>query len=246
MILSVILLAFIAALCLPLAAVAVDSAADRSALTSVYHSMGGVMWATQTNWLAPNVSMCLWYGVSCQTGCPSNSTSTECRAVELDLASNGLRGPIAPELEQLVNLTSIVMGHNELSGTIPDFDTLSSLKWLDLNSASLTGSIPEFHRLVSLERLELFENRLQGTLPSFVTSVRLAYLDLSPCYELVGTLPSFSNLIQMKTLYLSQNQFIGTIPSYATLVQLTTLYISKNLLVGAIPSFETLTQLHAL
>ena len=154
---------------------AIDSITDRTALESIYQGMGGAQWTRQTRWLASDVSMCAWFGVKCQTGCPTNSTSIECRVVELSLASNRLQGAISPGIEQLANLTKLVLGRNALAGTIPSFNASVNLQWLDLNTASLTGSIPDLRALRQLRRLELFGNRLGGTLPDFAhaTQVRV-------------------------------------------------------------------------
>jgi hypothetical protein len=197
---------------------AVDSTADRSALESIYQSMGGLQWTTQTDWMSATVSMCSWFGVACQDGCPTTSVSIECRVVELNLASNGLQNAIAIEVEQLVSLTKIVLGGNSLSGVVPSLSALVNLKWLDLNTASLSGTIPEFQTLASLERLELYGNQLDGTLPSFDSSVSLSYLDVGQCYGLAGPLPLFSSHLSMKILYMNDNQFSGTMPSYEHLV----------------------------
>jgi Leucine-rich repeat (LRR) protein len=227
---------------------AVDSITDRSALIDVYHAMGGAQWTSRGGWLAPNVSMCSWFGVVCQPGCPSGTSSSgasvECRVVELDLASNNLRGAIAPALQLLANLTRLKLGGNPLSGTIPSFSALKRLHWLDVNSASLTGSIPDFQALVSLERLELYGNHLTGTLPSFAGLPRLLYFDVEPCFGLVGPIPSFPPSID--TIYLGQNLLNGTIPNLASLVNLTIFWAHLNLLTGTMPGFETLVQLREL
>jgi Leucine-rich repeat (LRR) protein len=230
------------------AARAVDSVDDRNALADLYQAMGGAQWTNNSNWLAPDVSMCSWYGVVCSPpdGCPSTGgTSIECRVAELDLGSNSLVGPIAPAVQQLVNLTKLVLSGNVLGGTIPNFGALASLEWLDLHAAQLTGSIPEFETLVNLRRLELYENQLEGTLPTLSHSIRLEYLDVAPCYGLVGTIPSlFSTFVQMQILYLSGNQFTGHVPAFEALVKLRKLSLSSNRLTGTVPAFATLTQLN--
>jgi Leucine-rich repeat (LRR) protein len=229
------------------AVLAIDSIVDRNALADMYQAMGGAQWTNNANWLAPNVSMCSWYGVVCAPGaCPTSDASVECRVAELGLGANGLQGAIAPAVLQLTNLTKLVLAGNALAGTIPSFRALTSLTWLDLNTAQLTGSIPEFETLVNLERIELFENHLEGTLPSFANSVRLAYLDLNPCYGLTGTIPPFSTLVLMQTLQLGRNQFDGSIPHFNALLQLRFLSLESNLLTGTIPAFETLVQMQYL
>ena len=182
---------------------AVDSIVDRNALADLYQAMGGAQWTTNTSWLAPNVSMCSWYGVVCAPPvlCSSaNGTSVECRVAELNLGANGLQGPISPAVQQLANLTKLVLGDNALGGTIPSFSALASLEWLDLNTARLHGSIPEFDSLVQLQQLNLGSNRLEGTVPVFATLAQLQHLYLDNNL-LSGTVPAFVTLLQLQFLY---------------------------------------------
>jgi Leucine-rich repeat (LRR) protein len=227
------------------AAHAVDSAIDRNALTDLYRVMGGDGWANSAYWLTPDISMCSWYGVVCGS-CPTNDASIQCRVTELNLGVNGLQGPIAPAVQQLTNLTKLVLGGNALGGTIPSFSALTSLQWLDLNTTQLTGSIPEFQSLVNLRRIVLYGNELQGTLPTFANSVRLEHLDVGLCYGLNGAIPSFSNLVELQKLYLGQNRFSGSVPALTTLTQLQFLFLNGNELNGTVPEFTTLKQLQQL
>lgn len=117
------LLALVAA---PPSVRAIDWAADRRALTDLYQAMGGAQWTRKTNWLASNISMCSWYGVVCAPAvCKTaalNATDIECRIVELDLGANNLQGSIAPAVQQLTNLTKLVLQRNAITGTIPISD----------------------------------------------------------------------------------------------------------------------------
>ena len=59
------------------------------------------------------------------------------------LTSIGLTGPIPPEIGDLVNLTYLDLGWNQLSGEIPpEIGNLTNLDWLDLSNNQLTSSIP--------------------------------------------------------------------------------------------------------
>jgi hypothetical protein len=200
---------------------AVESSIDRTALADLYQAMGGAQWTRSSNWLDPNASMCSWHGVVCAPpgGCPTiDGTSVECRVAELNLGFNGLVGPIAAAVEQLANLTKLVLGGNALGGTIPSFGALVKLEWLDLNSAQLTGSIPEFDTLTNLKQLDLSHNQFEGTLPTFVRSTRLERLNVKQCDGLTGTIPSFSTMTQMQSMYLGQNRFVGSIPDFDALI----------------------------
>jgi Leucine-rich repeat (LRR) protein len=234
----------LASLLLP-AARAVDSVVDRTALVDFYQAMGGAQWIRNASWLAPNMSMCSWYGVVCGS-CPiTNGTSVECRVAELNLGLNGLQGPIAPAVQQLANLTKLVLYGNALGGTIPSFSALTNLQWLDLKTAELTGLIPEFDALVNLRFLNLFDNRLTGTIPAFtaLTQLRSLYLNTN---SLTGTLSAFATLVQLEELNLSNNKLTGTIPDFSALAQLREVYLSANLLYGAVPAFAANVQLQHL
>ena len=58
--------------------------------------------------------MCSWYGIVCTPlGYPYLSdTSVECRVAEHHFGANGLRGPIAPAVEQSTALTRLDLGDN--------------------------------------------------------------------------------------------------------------------------------------
>jgi Leucine-rich repeat (LRR) protein len=240
------MLAVFASVLLPVAR-AVDSVVDRNALTDLFRAMGGAQWTNNSNWLAPDVSMCSWYGVVCTPpgGCPSTGgPSVEYCVAELNLGANSLVGPIAPAVQQLANLTRLVLGGNALGGTIPSFGALTSLEWLDLSAAQLTGSIPEFETLVNLTHLELWGNGLDGTLPAFAALSQLQYLD-SGDNVLKGTLPAFEALAQLQFLDLGGNLLEGTLHSFSTL-ELQVLYLDNNLFTGTVPAFATHSQLQRL
>lgn len=66
--------------------------------------------------------------------------------------------------------TSLLLGGNKLTGTIPS-DLLiacsNSLTRIDISNNDLTGNIPTvLGKMSKLERLDLQNNRLKGSLPS--------------------------------------------------------------------------------
>ena len=85
-----------------------------------------------------------------------------------DGLSNGLSGPIPPELGNLSRLTELNLQDNYLTGSIPaELGNLSNLTELRLSENSLTGAVPaELGRLANLESLELGYNYLTGPLPA--------------------------------------------------------------------------------
>ena len=174
-------------------------------LLDIYRSTGGPAWTNNTNW-ASDSPVHEWYGVT---------TDEHGRLISLDLANNGLRGKIPPELGDLANLTGLDLRHNQLSGPIPsELGNLTNLKRLDLDTNQLIGPIPpELGNLANLIQLDLGSNQLSGTIP-----------------------PELGQLSQLRFLSLSSNRLSGHIPSEVeALVGLHTLYLNWNQLSGEIP-----------
>ncbi|MDE0395413.1 MAG: Ig-like domain-containing protein [Gammaproteobacteria bacterium] len=107
---------------------------QRTGLVALYEATGGPDWTNATNWLT-DAPIGAWYGVS---------TDDDGQVVGLDLAGNGLTGPIPPELANLTNLSSLRLQSNDLSGPIPrEIGNLTRLVLLRLHDNGLTGPVPE-------------------------------------------------------------------------------------------------------
>ena len=126
-------------------------------LLDLYRSTGGPAWTNNTNWASDSL-VHEWYGVT---------TDEHGRLISLDLANNGLRGKIPPELGDLANLTGLDLRHNQLSGPIPpELGNLTNLTRLDLDTNQLSGPIPPgLGNLANLIRLDLGSNQLSGPIP---------------------------------------------------------------------------------
>ncbi len=85
----------------------------------------------------------------------------------LDLQDNTLSGPIPPELGQLTKLQNLYLADNLLSGPIPpELARLTKLQDLSLSGNQLSGPIPpELARLTDLRWLLLEGNELSGPIP---------------------------------------------------------------------------------
>ena len=137
------------------------------------------------------------------------------RVSSLELGYNQLSGTIPSELGNLTNLTDLGLSDNQLSGIIPsELGNLTHLKWLRLSRNQLSGIIPpELGHLTNLEWLYLSGNQLSGIIP-----------------------PELGNLTNLGELYLSGNQLSGIIPpELGNLTNLTDLSLSGNQLSGIIP-----------
>lgn len=84
----------------------------------------------------------------------------------LAFASNDLSGPIPDEFGNLVSLWTLWGPHNRLEGPIPDLSRLVNLNSLSLDQNRLTGAIPPtLGALTGLYSLQLSRNLLSGPIP---------------------------------------------------------------------------------
>ena len=140
---------------------------DRAALVALYNATDGPNWVNNENWLT-DAPLGEWFGVE---------TNREGRVVTLAMSywdpqteqwvSNGVSGPIPPELGNLANLERLYLHENDLNGPIPtELGRLTDLESLSLGSNDLSGPIPpELGELASLRRLSLRSNDLTGPIP---------------------------------------------------------------------------------
>ncbi|GKB61555.1 ribonuclease H-like domain-containing protein, partial [Tanacetum coccineum] len=107
------------------------------------------------------------------------------------------------------NLTTIKIGYNNISGSIP-LEFGNSIQVLDLSSNHLVGQIPkEFGEMKSLLNLNLSDNNLSCVIPQELGSLHgLLTLDLSK-NSLNGNLPRGINID------VSYNEITGPVPPYA-------------------------------
>ncbi|KAK1305677.1 putative LRR receptor-like serine/threonine-protein kinase RLK [Acorus calamus] len=128
--------------------------------------------------------------------------------------------------------------------------TTKSVSAIDLTNKSLPGylSFDTICQLSSLQKLSLGYNDLSGPIrPSLNNCTKLQHLDLAFNY-LIGHIPDFSSLTELRVLNLSDNAFTGPVP-WTSLFQKTKL---TDFLIGDNPSLdrslfpEELTSLHRL
>ena len=134
----------------------------------------------------------------------------------LDLGGNSFSGSIPDRFGSLSRLTELRLDDNSLNGSIlTELGSLSSLRVLDLTGNSLNQAVPvELDNLSSLMELYLAKNQLSGEIPfgvDFWTS--LERLDLSE-NRLTGTIPidMASRLFNLQYLSLAENRLDGEIP----------------------------------
>ncbi|XP_020581873.1 receptor-like protein kinase HSL1 [Phalaenopsis equestris] len=134
-----------------------------------------------------------------------------------------------------VNLTTVMMGDNSLTGTLPD-----ALPWnltrLEIQNNQFVGNLPSTAK--NLIVFNANNNLLFGSIPLNLSSLpQLAILSLGS-NQISGSIPpEIFNLRFLTDLNLSSNHLVGEIPSsIGTLPVLTSLDLSNNQLSGAIPS----------
>ncbi|KHN14053.1 LRR receptor-like serine/threonine-protein kinase ERL1 [Glycine soja] len=184
--------------------------------------------------------------------------------VYLNLTNNHITGSLPQDIgDRLPNVTSLFLGNNLISGSIPNSLCKINLYNLDLSGNMLSGENPDcwrdsqglnevnlssnnlsgvipssFGNVSTLEWFHLNNNSIHGGFPSSLINLKhLLILDLGENH-LSGIIPSWIGNISssMQILRLRQNKFSGKIPSQ--LCQLSALQIldlSNNDLMGSIP-----------
>ena len=168
-------------------------------------------------------------------------TTNGTNVTSIALGNNNLTDTIPDSIGGLSALDALNLGGNNLTGTIPtSIGNLSNLTYLDLNSNQLTGSIPySLGNLTLLTTLYLYNNELSGSIPGTLGNLSsLSDLELYS-NNLSGSIPdSLQTLSPLLTyLDLSSNQLTGNVPTFfGSFFNMYFLNLSNNQLSGSIPS----------
>ncbi|GLJ07390.1 hypothetical protein SUGI_0065920 [Cryptomeria japonica] len=88
------------------------------------------------------------------------------RVIIVNLTNRGLIGHIPPSIANLTAITQLLLGNNNLSGSIPNLSSLKNLRKSQLQNNQLTGNIPSsLEKLPMLNELFLQNNKLDGDVP---------------------------------------------------------------------------------
>nr|XP_029123263.1 receptor-like protein 12 [Elaeis guineensis] len=179
-----------------------------------------------------------------------------CKLNGLDISHNSITGELVDTIESwskctenkpdgrrsLQGLTSLHVGYNNLSGTIPQtLSQLSALQELDLASNSFTeildlsnnnlsGGIRLFcNGLASLEVLDLSNNELFGELHHYPYKPRYGTIDSKEDNKFEHSFDSVACPVKLQSLHLRNNRLSGKLPSWLKYCrQLLVLDLSEN------------------
>lgn len=141
-----------------------------------------------------STSFCEWAGLGCSHGLLKTMS-----------LARSLRSMTLPYLATLNTLTHLNMSSNLLQGTIDDFGLFNmNLVSLDLSNNSLTGAIPSYLFQNTLRIFNVSNNNLTSSVPSLDSSVNLTSF-LIANNSLTGAL-SLANLLLLRNISLAQQQ----------------------------------------
>ncbi|KAJ3417075.1 hypothetical protein HDV05_006934 [Chytridiales sp. JEL 0842] len=128
----------------------------------------------------------------------------------LRMESAGLFGRIPASFQNLVDLTNVNLGFNNLSGPIPEkmFGDMWNLKSLQLHGNNFTGSLPAMFTY-ALRMLDLSGNKFAGKIPEeWIQAEQLMELRLGNNF-LSGNIGLLSELRGLKSVDLSGNCWVS-------------------------------------
>ncbi|KAL2325967.1 hypothetical protein Fmac_025025 [Flemingia macrophylla] len=134
----------------------------------------------------------------------------------LDLSNNELNDSLPEWLGQLENLNYLSISDSKLVGTLPCemVTKLVNLETLVLSNNNLTGSVPDsIGQLLNLVTLLLSSNHFHGVIPRSLEQLQLLYLNLTNNH-IFGSLPQdiADKLPNVTHLLLGNNLISGSIP----------------------------------
>lgn len=138
-------------------------------------------------------------------------------------------------------VSHINLQNNNLSGPVTLLTGLDSIVFLDLSYNDLRNGNWNFDNK-KLKSINILGNkRLRSTIPDF----DLPLLEELNCQQdsIMGSLPTFAKVPNLRNFFAYENQLSGTIPAWI-LPKLQYLSLANNQLTGNLPELPTSTKLH--
>ncbi|BBM97352.1 hypothetical protein MPTK1_1g05080 [Marchantia polymorpha subsp. ruderalis] len=114
--------------------------------------------------------------------CDANSQPA--RVSQVITSEYNTKGVLDPAINDLSQLTSLLLDNNQLSGVIPDLRGLTKLLTVELQNNNLSGAFPEYLLLVpSLMKLDVSNNNLNGALSTCPGAKLNFSCDANPLFD---------------------------------------------------------------
>lgn len=179
---------------------------------------------------------CNWTGVTCNL--TSINPDNTRRITKLELVNTKLSGKLSDSLGKLDQIRVLNLSRNFIQDSIPvSIFNLVNLQTLDLSSNDLSGEIPRSINLPSLQSFDLSSNKLNGSLPSHIchNSTQIKVVKLAVNYFAGDFTSGFGKCVLLEHLCLGMNNLTGNIPEDLFRLQsLNLLGIQENRLSGSL------------
>ena len=144
-------------------------ASERAVLLALYSTTNGSGWFNRARWGDPSGTECTWSGIRCLYGTQVYVGTvfqgyTFITVGGISLNQNNLIGTLPP-LDGLTSLKDFSARNSQLTGSIPPLAGLTSLGYFDVYANQLTGSNPPLAGLTALQTFSVQSNQLTGSIP---------------------------------------------------------------------------------
>lgn len=206
---------------------------QREILLNFFESCNGPEWTDNTNWADESISLCEWFGITCD-----DSEAVE----QLELRKNNVICLLPPDIFQLPALKVLDLSHNE--ELVVDFTQLDTertanveqLYLADCEVSSLLGLDTAF--ATSLSSLSVAGGSITGPFPPEILQLSLLK-DIDISYNFIsGEIPTeIGDLDELEVICFAHNFLEGEIPlELGGLSNLFEISLQFNQMSGALPT----------
>jgi Leucine-rich repeat (LRR) protein len=147
------------------------ASAERSLLEEFYKQTNGDGWRVNDHWLDPDVSICTWHGITCNTDGGESVQS-------IQLMQNGLTGRVPSSVFQLPNLKELNIAENDADVSFSGIGTAQMLEFLNVDSMGLQ-SLDGLGQAPALRQLHAADNDFGTGFPAdilLLTTIEVLFL----------------------------------------------------------------------